>query len=182
MLKDPKQRRFFKSNDLYDLFQLNDDVAGARTETSDIFAGTGSEVKIKLNAVEKSKHNSNKTAKKGNRFDVLHEKIGGTGIDPDDFVPENIKESPDTSGDSNTEKQLNKLREMAKKLSLKIAGLQQDEVQLENDKISSASVEQKESDDKKRDNTVRPSHKKHKHKEHKKHKQKKKDSCKKSFK
>lgn len=52
MLKDPKQRRFFKSNDLFELFTLGDDDKKMSTETSAIFAGTGSDVKVK---VKKSK-------------------------------------------------------------------------------------------------------------------------------
>ncbi|KAM9324969.1 DNA excision repair protein ERCC-6 [Gastrophryne carolinensis] len=45
VLKDPKQRRFFKSNDLHELFTLSSPDAGQGTETSAIFAGTGSDVK-----------------------------------------------------------------------------------------------------------------------------------------
>lgn len=45
VLKDPKQRRFFKSNDIYELFTLADPDRTQGTETSAIFAGTGSEVK-----------------------------------------------------------------------------------------------------------------------------------------
>ncbi len=45
VLKDPKQKRFFKSNDLYELFTLNEGTSD-KTETSAIFAGTGSEVVI----------------------------------------------------------------------------------------------------------------------------------------
>ncbi|KAM8774372.1 DNA excision repair protein ERCC-6 isoform 2-T3 [Rhynchonycteris naso] len=44
VLKDPKQRRFFKSNDLYELFTLTRPDASQSTETSAIFAGTGSDV------------------------------------------------------------------------------------------------------------------------------------------
>ncbi|XP_006897762.1 PREDICTED: DNA excision repair protein ERCC-6 [Elephantulus edwardii] len=44
VLKDPKQRRFFKSNDLYELFTLTSPDASQNTETSAIFAGTGSDV------------------------------------------------------------------------------------------------------------------------------------------
>nr|KAF6455896.1 ERCC excision repair 6, chromatin remodeling factor [Rousettus aegyptiacus] len=44
VLKDPKQRRFFKSNDLYELFTLTTPDASQNTETSAIFAGTGSDV------------------------------------------------------------------------------------------------------------------------------------------
>ncbi|KAM4852407.1 DNA excision repair protein ERCC-6 isoform 2-T5 [Thomomys bottae] len=45
VLKDPKQRRFFKSNDLYELFTLTSPDVSQSTETSAIFAGTGSDVK-----------------------------------------------------------------------------------------------------------------------------------------
>jgi DNA excision repair protein ERCC-6 len=44
-LKDPTQKRFFKSNDLYDLFTLNEGTSD-KTETSAIFAGTNSEVEV----------------------------------------------------------------------------------------------------------------------------------------
>lgn len=47
MLKDPKQRRFFKTNDLHELFTLADDGKKKRTETSAIFAGTGSDIRLK---------------------------------------------------------------------------------------------------------------------------------------
>ncbi|KAL1117403.1 hypothetical protein AAG570_004729 [Ranatra chinensis] len=46
VLKDPKQRRFFKSNHLLELFSLSETVKGGTTETAAIFAGTGSEVKL----------------------------------------------------------------------------------------------------------------------------------------
>ncbi|XP_071482267.1 DNA excision repair protein ERCC-6-like [Diadema antillarum] len=45
VLKDPRQRRFFKSNDLFELFTLGTADKGKSTETSAIFAGTGSEVR-----------------------------------------------------------------------------------------------------------------------------------------
>nr|XP_054762956.1 DNA excision repair protein ERCC-6-like [Lytechinus pictus] len=45
VLKDPRQRRFFKSNDLFELFTLGSSDKGRSTETSAIFAGTGSEVR-----------------------------------------------------------------------------------------------------------------------------------------
>ncbi|XP_072439302.1 DNA excision repair protein ERCC-6 isoform X2 [Chiloscyllium punctatum] len=44
VLKDPKQRRFFKSNDLTELFTLSSPDGTQGTETSAIFAGTGSDV------------------------------------------------------------------------------------------------------------------------------------------
>ena len=44
MLKDPRQRRFFKSNNLHELFTLSSSAQEGTTETSAIFAGTGSEI------------------------------------------------------------------------------------------------------------------------------------------
>lgn len=44
VLIDPKQRRFFKSNYLYELFTLQDVDDNGVIETTDLFAGTGSEV------------------------------------------------------------------------------------------------------------------------------------------
>lgn len=41
VLKDPKQRRFFKSNDLYELFTLGSDQDTEHTETGELFAHTG---------------------------------------------------------------------------------------------------------------------------------------------
>ncbi|XP_049854885.1 DNA excision repair protein ERCC-6-like [Schistocerca gregaria] len=48
VLQDPRQRRFFKSNDLFELFTLKETDVEGSTETSAIFAGTGSEVKVNL--------------------------------------------------------------------------------------------------------------------------------------
>uniref|UniRef100_A0A8C1S2P9 DNA excision repair protein ERCC-6 n=1 Tax=Cyprinus carpio TaxID=7962 RepID=A0A8C1S2P9_CYPCA len=46
VLKDPKQSRFFKSNDIYELFTLSNPDGSQGTETSAIFAGTGSDVQV----------------------------------------------------------------------------------------------------------------------------------------
>ena len=60
VLKDPRQRRFFKTNDLYELFTLGDARDKQQgTETSAIFAGTNCEIKV-----PGSKKNSGK-GKKG---------------------------------------------------------------------------------------------------------------------
>lgn len=48
VLKDPKQRRLFKTNDLYELFSLGLSDDKGETETAAIFAGTGSDVSVKL--------------------------------------------------------------------------------------------------------------------------------------
>ena len=61
ILKDPKQRRFFKSHDLYDLFTLGDDDSNEKgTETSSIFAGIGADI-------VKREENEGKTTSKVSR-------------------------------------------------------------------------------------------------------------------
>ncbi|XP_067093027.1 DNA excision repair protein ERCC-6 [Osmerus mordax] len=59
VLKDPKQRRFFKSNDIYELFTLSNPDGSQGTETSAIFAGTGSDVQAPKKPVRSSSHKSN---------------------------------------------------------------------------------------------------------------------------
>ncbi|XP_074152201.1 DNA excision repair protein ERCC-6 isoform X2 [Sminthopsis crassicaudata] len=58
ILKDPKQRRFFKSNDLYELFTLSSPDESQGTETSAIFAGTGSDVQAPKHHSKRKFHNS----------------------------------------------------------------------------------------------------------------------------
>ena len=48
VLKDPKQKRFFKTNDLFELFTFGSD--SKETDSSAIFAVTGSEVKVNKKA------------------------------------------------------------------------------------------------------------------------------------
>lgn len=55
VLTNPLQRRFFKSNDLYELFALGDIGPMQSTETGAIFAGTGSEIRMR----RKGKHSKN---------------------------------------------------------------------------------------------------------------------------
>lgn len=48
ILKDPKQQRFFKSNDMHELFTLNINADEEHTtETADLFSGMGVEIKRK---------------------------------------------------------------------------------------------------------------------------------------
>ena len=58
VLKDPKQRRFFKSNDLFELFTLDtSDNKESGTETGAIFAGLGCEIAVpKKSKGSKRKH------------------------------------------------------------------------------------------------------------------------------
>ena len=64
VLKDPRQRRFFKSNDLYELFSLSVVDEKQTTETGAIFAGTGSEVKV-----SSAKPKRKKSKGKGKKMD-----------------------------------------------------------------------------------------------------------------
>ncbi|XP_032221486.2 DNA excision repair protein ERCC-6 [Nematostella vectensis] len=54
VLEDPKQRRFFKTNDLYELFTLDDSYKKQGTETGAIFAGTNCQVKVSGSRKKKS--------------------------------------------------------------------------------------------------------------------------------
>ncbi|NWY00353.1 ERCC6 protein, partial [Nothoprocta ornata] len=67
VLKDPKQRRFFKSNDLYELFTLSSPDVSQGTETSAIFAGTGSDVQVPKHRLKRKLEKSldNNTSKGG---------------------------------------------------------------------------------------------------------------------
>lgn len=46
ILKNPQQRRFFKSRDMRDLFTLQDDLGQDKTETSSIFSELAGEIKL----------------------------------------------------------------------------------------------------------------------------------------
>ncbi len=64
VLQDPKQRRFFKSNDLHELFRYDDenDSDDERTETSILLAGTNSEINLK------EKYNKRKRKKNASKI------------------------------------------------------------------------------------------------------------------
>ncbi|XP_055929962.1 DNA excision repair protein ERCC-6-like isoform X1 [Argiope bruennichi] len=94
VLKDPKQRRFFKSNDLYELFTYSE-VGPQGTETSCIFAGTGSEIKLK----KKFKRPDKSLKKESNSQPVNHSDVAV----------------------SFTEEKKEQMRMLAKKLSLELA-------------------------------------------------------------
>nr|CAD7435512.1 unnamed protein product [Timema monikensis] len=57
VLSDPRQRRFFKTNDLFELFTLKESDQDGSTETAAIFAGTGSEVKVKPKSLSRDRTN-----------------------------------------------------------------------------------------------------------------------------
>ncbi|XP_067876778.1 DNA excision repair protein ERCC-6 [Heterodontus francisci] len=93
VLKDPKQRRFFKSNDLTELFTLSspDDPQG--TETSAIFAGTGSDV-----------HVPTTRRKKTRKISDLPQKRNGSPSDQDST--KHFKLPPDLSSEKSQSERL----------------------------------------------------------------------------
>ncbi|XP_060096977.1 DNA excision repair protein ERCC-6 [Heteronotia binoei] len=68
VLKDPKQRRFFKSNDLYELFTLTSPDGTQGTETSAIFAGTGSDILTPKRALKRKSMARTDASKKHSPF------------------------------------------------------------------------------------------------------------------
>lgn len=81
ILSDPRQRRFFKSNEMHELFTLGDDIGKKnRTETSDIFSGTGSEIRKKhLKSPEKKRKEQEEKARL-DRMRMLGESIGESQV------------------------------------------------------------------------------------------------------
>lgn len=115
VLKDPKQRRFFKSSDLHELFTFNDESDNKKTETSAIFAGTGSDVTL------------SKSKKKNEKKEVVFE---GSSSSSNRRISESRRKSnedPSSSMKCATHndhhpprKQEEKLRERIKAISKKI--------------------------------------------------------------
>ncbi|XP_054839960.1 DNA excision repair protein ERCC-6 [Eublepharis macularius] len=71
VLKDPKQKRFFKSNDLYELFTLTNPDGTQGTETSAIFAGTGSDIPTPKRALKRKCMTPADASKKYSPFSEL---------------------------------------------------------------------------------------------------------------
>uniref|UniRef100_A0A8C3E1X2 DNA excision repair protein ERCC-6 n=1 Tax=Corvus moneduloides TaxID=1196302 RepID=A0A8C3E1X2_CORMO len=106
VLKDPKQNRFFKSNDLYELFTLNSPDVSQGTETSAIFAGTGSDVQVPkppdngtskhdLHLAESSSH---KKIKSSNSYSTTHMKDSSSkAIDTSEETKGNLEASDQNS-------------------------------------------------------------------------------------
>ncbi|XP_029419905.1 DNA excision repair protein ERCC-6 isoform X2 [Nannospalax galili] len=112
VLKDPKQRRFFKSNDLYELFTLTSPDTSQSTETSAIFAGTGSDVQTPKRQLKRKTLPALETDPKGKKFShpntsvndsiPTEEKSKATGIAGN----ETYKESSLTKGDCHTSRNI----------------------------------------------------------------------------
>ncbi|RUS74131.1 hypothetical protein EGW08_018111 [Elysia chlorotica] len=121
ILKDPKQRRLFKSQDMYELFTLGSQDNEQGTETSALFAGTGSDVKVP----KKSRNN---------RFDEMQKQKQKVEQENKDVEPQEKAEDERASeisgrlGDSDMEEEktgfditeIERMKEMARMLSRKI--------------------------------------------------------------
>lgn len=79
-MKDPKQKRFFKTNELHELFTLSEDGKEG-TETSAIFAGTGSEIRVSP-AKRGSGGKSDVAADKQEKMRLLARKLSQMIADP----------------------------------------------------------------------------------------------------
>lgn len=79
ILKDPKQRRFFKMNDLHDLFTLGDDSGS--TETGNMFYGTEKSLQLKNKDRETNIKNGDDLTRMGKMAGVagLEEFVGEDG-------------------------------------------------------------------------------------------------------
>merc|ERR1711879_474047 len=122
VLKDPKQRRFFKSNDLYELFTLSEATKEDNTETSAIFAGTGANIKVdrtkKSEKVKMFKPKRNKNVEAdGARKDV---KKSLSRLYDEDRAPEDDV-SPTSSSSSLPDDVRERLREQARRISAKLS-------------------------------------------------------------
>ena len=88
ILKDPKQRRFFKTNDLYELFSLAKDSES--TESSAIFAGTGSDVKVERK--RKKSRKKDKKKKRKRREEENDEETTSVDLDNISIPPDRVRE------------------------------------------------------------------------------------------
>ncbi|CAG0886182.1 unnamed protein product [Cyprideis torosa] len=128
VLHDPRQRRFFKSNELHDLFSFVDDEE--RTESRDLFSGTGSRVRmskksVEAEAVNKKHHRHHHKHHKKHRHHHHHhqKKKSEDSSSPPASVATTEEEEKTTgcedSGES--EEKIQRMKELAKKLSAKLA-------------------------------------------------------------
>ncbi|XP_045614522.2 DNA excision repair protein ERCC-6 isoform X2 [Procambarus clarkii] len=133
VLKDPKQQRFFKTNDLYELFSLNEGDK-EKTESSAIFAGTGSEIKVELKEKTSNVQTrpsgalSNNKSGSHQRMEARTEKAPSRQLNNNQIEYENKKiKFEERSSDKNKEQgsvaqntKMEQMRELAKRLSQKI--------------------------------------------------------------
>ncbi|XP_049524098.1 DNA excision repair protein ERCC-6 [Dermacentor silvarum] len=138
VLKDPKQRRFFKTNDLHELFTLADDGKKKRTETSAIFAGTGSDIRLKrkkrtLDSPRKGgcestlnlHASSSGSEQHAMAVDTVKDTAGESGMKVDGCVSPSgglpcASDSPGNDAELLSEEKIRQMRELARRLSQRI--------------------------------------------------------------
>ena len=107
ILKDPKQRRFFKSNDLYELFTLSEATEEDNTETSAIFAGTGANIKVRPQSRARKPQST------------INSEAGGAGTDVQASLSRLYTEAE--TEDVISEEVRQRLREQARRISAKFS-------------------------------------------------------------
>ena len=165
VLKDPKQRRFFKSNDLYELFTLSEATEEDNTETSAIFAGTGANIKVRPQSRVRKPH-----------IGEVKFASGGAGKDVQSslsrlYAEAEVAEKEDVI----SEEVRQRLREQAKRISAKFSNKKSTELPKYNiPKVDLSQTEtyQPQDCDKPQPSMAHNKSEK-KHKKHKKHKVKK---------
>ncbi|XP_022702786.1 DNA excision repair protein ERCC-6-like isoform X3 [Varroa jacobsoni] len=122
ILNDPRQRRFFKSNELHELFTLGDDIGKRnRTETSDIFAGTGSEIRKKHLRTPEKKRKQQENKERLEKMRMLAKKLSQKIGAGEKIKPGDLKEldKPTTSGSRGTTVEGEKLSEVVRRSRFK---------------------------------------------------------------
>ena len=172
ILKDPKQRRFFKSNDLYELFTLSEATEEDNTETSAIFAGTGANIKVRPEAKARKPQSSRNSEAAGAGKDVQASLSRlYTEAEAEDVITEEVRQ---------------RLREQARRISAKFSKKKSSDDQPDDDddpprnsqskynipKVDLRQTDQAQDCDKPQP-SVATNKSKRKHKKHKKHKVKK---------
>lgn len=180
VLKDPKQRRLFKSNDLHELFTLSkdyDEQVIAPTETSAIFAGTGLEIDV----------NPKKRRKKENIFNQMEEdKKEEEGDDSKKKKERPKRDKKKAIMETEEERRKRIMMEKAKELSRKISSGSQPSTTVEEktsthdsspkpcpnkrDTVIGESKSKKSDKDSKKSKSKTPEKGKNNHRKHKKHK------------
>lgn len=123
VLKDPKQRRFFKTNDLYELFTLADDGKKKRTETSAIFAGTGSDIRLTKKKKDRTSGGESPTKASTVRPGRADQNTKHTA-EPVDRHEEKGSSPSQGKADQGllSEEKIRQMRELARQLSQRIGG------------------------------------------------------------
>lgn len=125
VLKDPRQRRFFKTNDLYELFTLADDKNQDGTQTGALFAGVATEI----NKVPKKKRKRDSSnifdrladEKKSKRAKVESPKNEPVDEEDIDYVPESAKEESRQLSEERRQQLMDLARQLSKKMGSKSA-------------------------------------------------------------